>query len=144
MQEGAKPPVWFWVIVAILLLWAVAGVAGYHIDLAMSAADRAKLDAYDQHFYAHRPSWFVACYGIAVWTGLVGSLLLLFRKYVALPVYVISFGAVIIMFGWMFVATDIVAHKGAAIALGFPILIALMCAVEIGFSVLARRRSWIS
>jgi hypothetical protein len=142
MQKLANPPIWFWLLTGILTLWGIVGVAGFHLDLASTAADRAKLDPYDQRLFATRPVWFVGCYGLAVWTGLIGSLLLLARKALARLLYIVSLIAVVVMFGWMFVATDIIAHKGVLVATGFPILIALLCVLEIWLAGLARRRDW--
>ena len=144
MTLRVKPPTWFWIVAALLALWGVMGVVGFHVDVATSAADRAKLDPYDQQLYATRPPWLIACYAVAVWAGLIGSLLLLVRKRLALPLYVASLVAVLVMFGWMFVMTDIIAHKGVLVATGFPILVALLCVLEIWLARLAKKRGWIS
>jgi hypothetical protein len=143
MPSLAKPPLWFWVLAGLLALWGGMGVAGYHVDLATSPADRAGLDAYDRQLYATRPAWFMLCYGLAVWSGLLGSLLLLARRRFARPLFLVSLAAVVVMFGWMFVATDIIAHKGVLVATGFPVVIALLCLLEIWFAGLAQRRRWI-
>jgi hypothetical protein len=144
MPVRTKPPAWFWVVGILLLLWGIVGVAGFHIDLAMTGADRAKLDRYDQHFYTLRPNWFVPCYGIAVWTGLVGSILLLARRDLARLVYIVSLVAAVIMFGWMLAATDIIQQKGVLAATGLPAVIVLVCAFEIWLVGLAQRRGWVS
>lgn len=144
MHNTTKPPVWFWVLTGLLTLWGIVGVAGLYLDLSTTATDRAKLDAYDQQLYATRPAWFVACYGVAVWSGLIGSLLLLARRRIAGPLYVVSLIAVLVMFGWMFVATDIIAHKGVLVATGFPIVIALLCLFELWVVGVARRHGWVA
>ena len=144
MPERTKPPLWFWVVAIVLLLWAIAGVVGFHIDLAMTATARAKLDPYDRQFYVIRPRWFVPVYGVAVWTGLVGSFLLLARRDLARPLYVVSLAAALIMFGWMFAATDVIAHKGMLAAVGLPIFIWVICVFEIWLVGHAHRRGWVA
>lgn len=143
MNLRSKPPAWFWVVVVVLLLWGVMGVVGFYLDLNASPAERARMDSYDQSLYANRPAWFIWCYGLAVWSGLIGSALLLARKAAARPIYIVSLIAVVVMFGWMFVATDIVAHKGLLTAAGFPVVIALLAVAEIWLANHARRRGWI-
>ena len=47
-----------------------------------------------EFFYA-LPGWVVACWAVAVWGSLVGSLLLLIRKALAAPVFMLSFFAML-------------------------------------------------
>lgn len=138
-----RAPIWFWIVAAALLLWGIMGVVGFHLDLAATAADRAKMDAYDRRFYDIRPGWFPVCYGIAVWAGLIGGALLLARRRLARALYSLSLIAVVVMFGWMFVATDIIAIKGWLTATGFPVVIALLGVAEVWLAGLAIRRGWI-
>ena len=47
------------------------------------------------------------------------------------------------MFGWMFLATDIIAVKGVATAMGFPIVIAVIGTFAIWLGKRATERGWI-
>ena len=144
MVEQTKPPVWFWVVATVLLLWGIVGVIGFQVDVAMTAADMAKLDPYDRTLYAGRPGWATATYGVAVWTGLLGTIVLMLRKAWARSLYLLSLVGVVVLFGWTFLATDIIAVKGVLVATGFPIVIALIAAFEVWFASGARARGWIA
>lgn len=138
-----KPPAWFWIVAIVLLLWGAMGVATFYLSLQMSPAALAAMTEYDRQLYTERATWFIVTYGVAVWGALIGTLLLLLRRAWARPVYILSLIAVVVMFGWMFLATDIIAVKGVLVATGFPILIAVIGAFQIWFAGLAQRRGWI-
>ena len=138
-----KPPAWFWIVAIVLLLWGAMGVATYYLSLHMTPAALAEMTEYDRRLYTDRAAWFIVTYGIAVWASLIGTLLLLLRRAWARSIYIVSLIAVIVMFGWMFVATDIIAVKGVLVATGFPIVIAVIGAFQIWLAGLARRRGWI-
>ncbi|WP_374943748.1 hypothetical protein [Sphingomonas sp.] len=136
-----RAPIWFWIAVVVLILWGIVGVLGFHASFLDSI--RATMDPYDRKLYDAWPVWYAPVYGIAVWSGLIGSVLLALRRRVARPVYVVSLVGVIIMFGWTFVATDLIAVKGVVTATAFPIVIALICVFEIWLAGHAARRGWI-
>jgi hypothetical protein len=50
---------------------------------------------------------------------------------------------VVIQFGYVFVGTDLLAHKGAAATVPFPMFIALMGCVQIVLARFADRRGWV-
>ena len=49
----------------------------------------------------------------------------------------------VIQFGYVFTGTDLLAHKGAAATVPFPLFIALMGVVQIVLARLAARRGWV-
>ena len=136
-----RPPLWFWIVLALLILWGLSGVFGFYMSL--SAATRAGMSAYDRALYENAPRWYMPVYGIAVWAGLIGSVLLAFRRRVARLLYVASLVAVVVMFGYTFAATDLIAVKGVATAITFPIVIVLIGAFQIWLAGHAERRGWI-
>jgi hypothetical protein len=136
-----RPPVWFWVAAAVLILWGLSGVFGFYMSL--SAAARAQMSAYDRSLYENAPEWYMPVYGAAVWSGLIGSVLLAFRRRIARLFYIASLVAVVVMFVWTFAATDLIAVKGIATAVTFPMLIALIGAFQIWLADHAARRGWI-
>lgn len=136
-----RAPVGFRIAVVVLILWGIVGVFAFHASFVESV--RATMDAYDRRLYDSWPVWYAPVYGVAVWSGLIGSVLLALRRRVARPVYVASLVAVVIMFGWTFVATDLIAVKGVLTAVAFPVGIALICVFEIWLAGHAARRGWI-
>ena len=51
--------------------------------------------------------------------------------------------AVIVQFGCVFLATDMVARKGAAMTVPFPVLIVAVAGFSVWFTGFATRRGWI-
>jgi len=91
MSDSIKPPVWFWVVAGLALLWNLAGVFNY---ISQAFATPEMLEAMPEHqreYMANTPSWVIGCFAIAVWGGAVASILLLIRKKVAYLVFIISF-----------------------------------------------------
>ena len=144
MIGKAKPPLWFWIAGVALLLWGVSGVAAFYTSFHMTPEALAALSDYDRKLYTDRATWFILVYGVAVWAGLIGAALLLLRRRLAQPLFILSLIAVIVMFGWMFLATDIIAVKGVATAMGFPILIAVIGTFAIWLGKRAAERGWIA
>lgn len=138
-----KPPIWFWIAGALLLLWGVVGVAGFAMDPAFRPASLNGMSDYDRQLYASRPTWAIWAYGIGTITGLVGTVALLMRRRDALAWYAVSLVAVVVLFGFELGATNLIAVKGFAAAVGLPIVIALLCLVEIALARHARRHGWI-
>ncbi len=91
-----KPPVWFYVVGVVALLWNAAGLLAVVADLRLSAADIAALPADQQALYAARPAWSVLGSVLAVVGGTLGCLLLLLRKRLASLVLVLSLAGVLV------------------------------------------------
>src|SRR3546814_2911225 len=89
---------------------------------------------YYRQLYAALPGWYNGVYAIAVGAGLLGSFALLARSAMARWLFVLSLIAIIVIFGYLFLATDVIAVKGAAATLPFPILIALIAIFAIWFT----------
>lgn len=139
-----RAPAWFWVVTVLIVLWAAAGVAAFYLDVNTTPEQLAKMSAYDQKLLASRPTWFLWLYGVAVWSGLIGGVVLLLRSSLAQAAFVLSLIAVVAMFGYFFAVTDIVAVKGFVASAGFPIVIGALAVFQVWFAGYARRRGWIA
>jgi hypothetical protein len=100
-----KPPIWFWVLSAIALVWNALGVHGY---ISQAYELSAYNDAYtkDQlEVMSTLPAWYTALFAIAVFSGAIGSILLLLRKKTAKLLLILSFiAATIQMVYFLFIA----------------------------------------
>lgn len=74
------------------------------------------------------------------WYWLVSALAVIWMLFGVLAV---SLGAVILQFGYVFLAMDAIARLGAASAVPFPLVIFAIGAALLWFSLAARRRQWI-
>ncbi len=138
-----RAPTWFWIVSILLLLWAISGVFACYMQLTIDKAALAKMSAYDRSLLLGLPRWFPYDFALATITAMVAALCLLFRSRVAMPLYLLSLIGVIIQFGWIFGATDIIAVKGVVQAALFPLVIFLISVFSLWFAEVARGRRWI-
>ena len=137
-----KPPVWFWIVAILLVLWESLGCFACVTQIRLGAEAMGPADDWSLKYYAALPVWYNWVYGIATFGGLCGGLALLLRNRRASPLFWVSFAAIVVMFGYAFVATDLIAHKGLAQVLPFPLVIAAVGAISIWFSAFAARKGW--
>ena len=136
-------PLWFRIVTILLLVWGAAGCFACVQQFRLGADAMGPADAYQRALYAALPVWYNAVYAVAVGTGFLGALAMLARSVLARPLFVVSLIAIVVQFGWLFTQTDILAHRGVATTLPFPLVIAVIAAVEIWLADLAQRRGWI-
>ena len=138
-----RAPTWFTIVAVLLVLWGLSGVFTCIQQWRLGAEAMGRATDYDRALYATLPGWYNPVYAVATGAGLIGTAALLARSRRAEALFGVSLAAVLIMFGWLFATTDIIAVKGAATVLPVPILIAAVAAFEIWFARHARRRGWI-
>ncbi len=124
MTGKIKPPVWFWIVSILALIWNIMGAMAY----LMQAMMRDSLSVEDQAMYEAMPAWATAAFAFAVWGGTFGSVFLLLRKVLALPILAISFlGVVVQMIYNLGVAENTTVYGPGEIAMSAMIpLIALL------------------
>lgn len=138
-----KPPVWFYVVAVLALLWNAAGLMAVAADLRLSAADIAALPADQQALYAARPAWSVVGSAVAVVAGTLGCLLLLLRRRWAVPVFAASLAGVVVQDVGLFGAFG----AAGGVQMVPLVLQGLVLLIAIGLLWLARRatrQGWIA
>ncbi len=138
-----KPPVWFYVVAVIALLWNLLGCFAFIGDLRLTAADIAQMPAEHQALYAACPAWAVAGTALGVIGGALGCIALLLRKKWALPLFVISLIGIIVQDIGLFVLADAIKLAGPLVA----VLQGVVLIVAIGLVVLSWKgiqRGWLS
>lgn len=139
----SKPPIWFFVLAVIALLWNVTGLMAVVSDLRLSASDIAALPPDQQALYAARPSWSIVASVVAVVAGSLGCVLLLARKRLAVLLFVASLAGVVVQDLGIFIVAG--AGKGGD---HVPfILQGLVLVVAVGLLLFARRaqgKSWLA
>jgi hypothetical protein len=138
-----RPAGWFMAVVVVLILWGLAGCAALYMHVAYGPAMDPNATDWDRAYFAALPGWFVWDYAVAVGAGLAGSIALLLRSKLAQPLYIVSLIAVIVQFGYVFLGTDLLAHKGAAATMPFPAFIAVVAVFQVWLSGVARTRGWV-
>ncbi|WP_267361248.1 MULTISPECIES: hypothetical protein [unclassified Methylobacterium] len=143
MTTAMKPPLWFWIVAILLTLWEVMGCFACVMQIKVGAAAMGPADYWSLNYYATLPVWYNAINVVATFGGLLGGLALLLRNRRAVPLFWASLAAVVLMFGYAFLATDLIAHKGSAAVLPFPLFIALVGALSIWFAHFAAKVGWL-
>lgn len=89
-----KPPVYFWIVGIIALLWNAFGVYNYVMQAFMTTDQLSEFSKTEHNLYDDLPIWYISIFSIAVFTGLFGAISWLLRKKVAYTLFIISFLAV--------------------------------------------------
>jgi hypothetical protein len=142
-MESPKLPAWYWVVAILALIWMLFGVMAWVMDLMTDAAALAQMSEAQRQLYAARPQWIFIVYAIAIFTGLAGAIGLLMRKSWATALLAVSLAAIVVQFGYTLLVMRAAEVLGPAAALPFPIVIFLIGAGLLWFSLKARRQGWI-
>ena len=96
MESNVRPVAgWYWVAGIAALLFMAVGCAGFVMDVM---TDPNTLDPAQKALFLARPTWMKAAYTIAVWSGLAGVVMLLFRRRLAEPLLFVSLAATVLTF----------------------------------------------
>jgi hypothetical protein len=91
IPQAPKTPWHLWVVGVVSLLWNSGGALDFVMTQTKNAAYMKGFTQAQLDFFYGFPLWVVAAWGIATWGGVVGSLLLLFRRKLAVPLFLASF-----------------------------------------------------
>lgn len=95
-----KPPVWFWVIPVIALVWNGMGANVYLQSAFKTDAYKAMYTPEELEIAANLPAYVTAAFAIAVFAGVLASLLLLFRNRKAYVLFILSLIGIIVQMGY--------------------------------------------
>ena len=132
-----KPPVWFWIVSVIALLWNAMGVKQYLSQVYQTESWRAAVTDEQFEMISSFPSWLTAAFAIAVFAGLLGSLGLLLRKKWAYMLFLLSLIAVIVQMGHVLI-------QGYFEGIGMTISIIAFAIFWVWFSKKSISKGWIS
>lgn len=139
-----KPPMSFWVIGAVFLLWNLLGLFFYYTQVTMTPEMMAEnFTAAQQAWMTGEPVWATSAYAIAVTAGVIGAVLLLLQKALALPLFVLSFVAVIVQDFNAFILSDWQTVWGDS-ALYLPTVVFIICIFEIWYTRSAKAKGWLT
>jgi hypothetical protein len=136
-----RPPSWFTIVAVLLLLWGLMGCVSLYLHFGVGPGPDAS--DYDRKLFADMPMWLRLVYVLAVVNGLLGAIGLLLKRRWAVILSINALILVVIQFGWMFLATDIIAVKGLWVTY-FPALIWVVQAVQLFVARRASSSGWLS
>jgi len=127
-EARTKTPWHTWLVGVIALLFNSIGV----FDFVMSMAQGAKYQASagmtpDQiAHYQSMPSWMTVIWAVGVFGAFLASILLLLRRQLALPTFVVSLAAFLVSLLYTYVLTNGGAVMGQQMAITNAIIAALL------------------
>ncbi len=124
-----------WVVGVLSLIWNSIGAFDYLMTQTRNEAYMGQFTPEQLAYFYGFPSWVVATWALAVWGGVLGSVLLLLRQPLAAPVFGVSLVTMVVTTVYNFVLTDGVAVMGA----GGAVFSAVIFGIAVALYVYARR-----
>lgn len=142
MNTSVKPPVWFWVVTVIALLWNLFGVMNYLNQAFNQVALLEAMDQAQREAFEGIPAWATAAFAIAVFSGTLASIGLLLRKKWAHPLFIISLIAAVAQFiHWLFISNAVEAFGPSTY--GMPVVVILVGIFFIFFAKKGIEKGWL-
>lgn len=121
-----KAPWHLWAVGVVSLLWNAVGAMDYLMTQTRNEAYMSAFTPEQLEFFYGLPTWTVAAWAIAVWGGVLGSILLLVRTRHAVGVFAVSLLAMIVTSFQNFVLSNGLEVMNDPFSLGFSALIFLI------------------
>ncbi|WP_417882304.1 hypothetical protein [Xanthomarina gelatinilytica] len=138
-----KPPLWFWIVGIVALIWNLMGVMAYLGQAYMTDADLVALPETEQALYANVPAWVTAAFAVAVFGGALASITLLLRKKIAKTLFIISLIGIVVQMSYNLFMSDVMEVYGPG-GMIMPIMVLIIGVYLIMFSNKSIARNWIS
>jgi hypothetical protein len=138
MQE--KSPIhWsFWAIGALALVWNLLGAGNYLMQ--MNAGMLANMPQHVQDLVEYRPAWATGAFALSVFGGALGCVLLLMKKRIAQPLFILALIATIVAVFYGLLATAEYTAMELILTVLSPVAIA---GFMIWYTRKAKARGWI-
>jgi len=96
-MSTTKTPWHIWVVGILALLWNSGGAMDYVMSKTKNADYLAQMPPEQLAFLESFPTWLTGFWAVAVWGAVLGAILILLRRKLAAPVFVIAFLAMIVV-----------------------------------------------
>lgn len=132
-----KPPIWFWIVSIVALVWNSMGIYHYLIEAYNTESYQAMYTTEQQEIAANFPTWVTAAFAIAVFAGALAAIGLLLRKKWATKLWILSLIAVICQMGYILI-------NGYQSDMIMTIMIVVFAFIFVWFSRHSQSKGWIS
>lgn len=95
-KRNGRTPWHLWVIAILAVLWNAMGAFDYLMTQTQNEGYMDQFTPEQLEFFYGFPAWVVAFWAIAVWGGVLGAVLLLLKKKLAVPVFLVSFLSMVV------------------------------------------------
>lgn len=140
--QKIKKPVWFTVVAVLMIVWDLLGVASFVMGPTLSAEMRNSLPPAEKSLYDNAPLWSTVAFGVSVFGGVLGSILLLLQKKTAKPVFLVAVVAVLVQMTYSIFVVDSIEVYGPG-GLVMPILVIFIAFFQIWLTNFGIRRAWL-
>ncbi len=137
-SDKTSPPVWFWVISIIALLWYLMDMSAFFMRVLMADDVIRAMPENQQHLYWNIPLWVNIVFAGEVFGGALGCVGLLLRKKWALPLFAVSILGVFSQTFHVYFLSDAISTMGT------PAVVMPLVAIVIGVGMIVLARSAIS
>jgi hypothetical protein len=142
-MSATAMPRWASAVSVLLLLWALIGVWSFYNEVTISPEAAAAMPPEQRAMWETMPGWLWVVFAIAVFSALAGAIALLMKRAIAEPLYLVSLIAVVIQFGYVFLAMPVLETIGAA-AIPFPAFIFVVTALSYWLARNWKGKGWIA
>ena len=133
-----KPPVWFWIVSVLALLWNAMGVIAYLTRAFATDEMIAQLEPEQQaEFLIEYPAWVTAAFALAVFCGFLACVSLLMRKKWAYTLFIVSAIAAFAQHVYIFMNVEVQSYV-------MPGMVIVVCLFLIWFSKNSVSKHWIA
>lgn len=140
---SVKPPMWFWIVSAVALIWNIMGVMAYLGSAFITEEMKAEMPSDQLALMENTPAWVTAAFAIAVWGGFLGCIALLLRKKWARPVLLISLIGIIVQMSYSFFMTNASEVYGQVQGVIMPVLLIVIGAALVLLAKTATNKNWL-
>ena len=140
MTDTRKTPWHIWVVGIVSLLWNAIGALDYAMTQFRVESYMGQFTEEQLAFFYGFPSWVQATWAIAVWGAVLGSILILLRKKLAVPVFWVALIAMVLTSIHNFVLSEVsmseIAGTGATV---FSLVIFLVSVLLVVYTTVQTR-----
>lgn len=141
-SESNPSPRWFLVVSIIAILWNLMGCAAYLAQVTMTPEAIAALPEAERAMYESTPTWANAGFAIAVWFGLLGTILLALGRKLAMPVLALSLLGILTQQTHGFFMSEAIEVYGAQ-AIVMPLMVLGIAIALLGLTRHALSQGWL-
>ena len=141
-SDPGSPPVWFWVISVVALLWYLMDTSAFFMRVLMSEEAINAMPENQQHLYRDMPLWVNIVFACEVFGGTLGCIALLLKKKWALPLFAISILGTLAQTSNIWFLTDAISAMGAP-AIVMPLVAVFIATAMIFIARLAITKDWL-
>ena len=142
-QPKLSVPAWFWVIAVVSLLWNILGCVIFLSEVFAHETMIESMTDQQKDWARSTPRWIYLVFAISVSTGVAGSICLLMRKKLSVPLFTISFAAVLIQMVYTMLISGGLQVMGPSGAV-MPTVVVALSVVWLLFSLLSKGKGWLA